>query len=140
MSKGRNNKGKKVNSPNSPSNNEKAEKKNRTRVKFNATLNFEALKSLENTIVGSFIELAHKVILIDGKPYDEAKYTTANGNEQNLKLTTGRKNDFMRLIEPHAIIEPVGIKYHIKKVFNDKEQETLGDVLLQKRIDKMRHG
>jgi len=111
----------------------------RVRPRFSTTLNYVALRGLENTTVGSFLELVGKVILIDGKPFEEATYKSADGKEQSLKLTTGRKADFIRLIEHYAIIEFIGIKCHIVKVFDESEQGELRNILLQKRIDKIKH-
>jgi len=125
--------------PDKESSKKTAPEKKRARVKFSTALNYEALKNLENTTVGSFLELANKVILINGKSFGDATYTTAEGKEQNFKLTLGRKNDFLRLIESFAIVELIGIKCHIAKVFDKSEREELGNVLLQKRIDKMKH-
>ena len=44
-------------------------KAERVLVKINPTLDYGALKSLENSTVGSFLELVNKVILVDGKPF-----------------------------------------------------------------------
>lgn len=103
------------------------------------SVDYGILKNLENTTVGSFLELVKKVILIDGTPFGQVKYTNANGKESSIKLTTGRKSDFLRLIESYAIIEFIGIKCHIVKVFDDADRGKLGDFLVQKRIDKMKH-
>ena len=116
------------------------EKEKRGKVEYeNATLNYEALKSLENSTVRSVLELVNKVILIDGKPFIEATYKNADGEDKPIKLTTGRKSDFLRKIEGFAIIEYIGNKCHIAKVFGELEREKLGEVLLQKRIEKMKH-
>ena len=113
--------------------------KKRIRPRYHATLNYKELKELENTTVGSFLELAEKVILIDKIPFKKATYEGADGTEKNYKVTTGRKNDFLRLIEQRAVIKPIGIKYHIVKVFAEEEQDEIGNIYLQKHIDKIRH-
>ena len=112
----------------------------RAKVEYDTvTLNHKALKDLESSTVGSLLELVNKVILIDGKPYKQVTYINANGKERNIKLTTGRKSDFLRLIESYAIIEFIGIKCHIVKVFDDSDREKLGEFLLQRRIEKMKY-
>ncbi|MCL2577262.1 MAG: hypothetical protein FWE27_04340 [Defluviitaleaceae bacterium] len=72
------------------------------------SLNYEALKNLQNSTVRSVFELVNKVILIDGKPFGEATYKDANDEDKPIKLTTGRRSDFLRKIESHAIIEYIG--------------------------------
>jgi len=115
------------------------EKPKRIRTKYKATVRLEMLKELENTTVSSFTALAEKVILIDDVPFSNATYKDANGKEQKYKLTSGRKQDFLRLIEHHAIIQFIGIKCHIAKVFQDEEKEQIGNIYLQKHIDKVKN-
>jgi len=112
----------------------------RVKVEYDTiTLNHKVLKDIESSTVGSLLELVKKVILIDGKPYEEFTYKNANGVKRNIKLTTGRKSDFLRLIESYAIIDFIGIKCHIVKVFDDSDREKLGEFLLQRRIEKMKY-
>ena len=116
-----------------------SEKKSRVYLDYKATLDYGALKNLESTTVGSFLELVNKIVLIDDKPFGEVKYTNGNGKESHIKLTAGRKEDFLRLIENYAIIEFIGIKCHVMKVFENSDREKISDFLVQKRIDKMKH-
>jgi len=121
-------------------NNTPTDTEKRGKVEYeNASLNYEALKNLENSTVRSVLELVNKVILIDGIPFGKATYKDANGNNKPIKLTTGRRNDFLRTIESHAIIKFIGIKCHIVKVFNVSHHEKLDEFLIQQQIEKMKH-
>ena len=115
------------------------DKNNRVRVEFEPTLDYGALKNLENTTVSSFLDLVKKVILVDGMPFGEVTYKDANDKVKRIKLTNGRKSDFLRLIESYAIVEFIGIKCHIVKVFDDSDRGKVGEFLVQRRIDKMKH-
>ena len=112
----------------------------RVRVTFDTlSIDLEALKALENTTVSSCLELVKRVIVLDGKHFGDITYTNAKGQVKNIKLTAGRKTDYLRLIECYAEINFIGIKCHIVKVFNDSDREKLGDFFLQKRMDKMKY-
>jgi len=95
------------------------------RISYNASVNYDVLKSLEGTTLSNCLELVKRVILIDGEPYDSEK----------IKLTTGRKNEFLRLIEYHAIVEFFGIKCHIKIVFDNDTLGTINNIQTEKRLN-----
>lgn len=91
-------------------------KKKRKHRKYKTAINLPALKELEGTTAGSFLDLSKAVILIDGKPYDE----------ECLALSKERKNDFRRLIEHYAVIDVIGKrKYYIKRVYSKEQREEL---------------
>lgn len=91
-------------------------KKKRKHRKYKTTINLSALKEMEGTTAGSFLDLSKAVILIDGKPYDE----------DYLALSKERKNDFRRLIEHYAVMDVIGKrKYHIKMVYSKEQREEL---------------
>jgi hypothetical protein len=114
-------------------------KPKRIRTKYKAAVRLDTLKELENTTVSSFTQLAEKVILIDDVPFGKAQYTDTSGEDKYYKLTTGRKADFLRLIEHHAIIQFVGIKCHIAKVFKDEEKEDIGNIYLERHKQKIKN-
>ena len=125
---------------NTETNQETKGENKRTVVEYGTvSIDYGILKNFENSTLRSFSDLVHKVILIDGKPFGQVKYINSKGKESGIKLTEGRKNDFLRLIESYAIVEFIGIKCHIVKVFDDADQRKLGDFFVQKRIDKMKH-
>ena len=109
------------------------------KLDYTATVDYEALKNLEGNILGNFLELVHKVILIDGKPYTEWTYIDKDEEKKVKihKITTGRKTEFLSLIEKYAIVEFVGIKCHILTVLNEKDMEEIRKAKILKHIEKI---
>ena len=108
------------------------------KINYTATINYEALKSAEGIIFGNFSELVYKVIRIDGKPYTEWAYIDdEDGNAKPLKITTGRKTEFLSLIEKYAIVEFIGIKCHVLTVLDEKDIEEVRKAKIQRHIDKI---
>jgi len=109
----------------------------RQKIKYTATVDYEALKKLEGNILANFLELVHEVILIDEKPYAEWTYIDKNGDTQIQKITNGRKTEFLSLIEKYAIVEFIGIKCHILAILDEKDIEEIRKAKIQRHIEKI---
>ena len=114
-------------------------KKARPRIKYNVTINYTALKKLDKTVANSFLDVVRKVILIDGKPFDEYRYTNIKNERVKLKLHNGRRATFEKMIRQYAEIAYDKNKCEIVKVFDNDELDEIGNVYLQKRKDKIQH-
>jgi len=102
--------------------------KKRKHRKYTTSINLTALKELEGTTAGSFLDLARAVILIDGRPYDP----------NTLSLSKSRKADFERLIKHYAEIEYINIrKYYIKLVYSQKQREEINEWEIKSKWDKL---
>ena len=87
-----------------PASTTEKQKQKRVKLEYKATLDYGVLKNLEDSTVASFLELVNKVILIDDKPFGEVTYTNGNDKESHIKLTSGKKEDFLRLIENYSTL------------------------------------
>ena len=104
---------------------------------YTPTVNYEALKKLDGLILDNFLELVQKVILIDNTPFAEWTYIDEEGNAKGLKITNGRKKEFLSQIKRFAIVEFVGIKCHILTVLDENAIEELRKAKIQKHIEKI---
>ena len=106
-----------------------AEKEKRKHKKYRLSIDISALHESEGTIFSSFLDLAKAVILIDGVEY----------NEKHLALSAGRRNDFLRIIKHHAIVECQGKrKYYIKRVHTKAEKRELRKMEIEALRDEMK--
>ena len=86
-----------------------------TRKRFDASVNYNALKELEGKSVSSFLELVRRVIVLNGEPYESA----------NVKFTASKKIEYTMLIEEKARLKFNGNKCFIQLVL---EQDNLNDL------------
>jgi hypothetical protein len=107
-------------------------KAKRVRLNYTTTIDTDALKLLEKKTLGSFRALAKKVVKIDGVPFGDARYINAEGNESSYKLAGGRKEDLLREIRHNAMIEFIGMKCHVAKVYVGDEEKVIGDFYTEK--------
>jgi hypothetical protein len=104
-------------------------KPTRRKYEYEPSLDYDALKKLEGKLEENFTSLVKKVIKIDGKPYDKWTYTDKEGKTQIQKITTGRKTEFLHMINKYAVLEKVGNKYHIMSVVDKETDDEIKNIV-----------